>query len=226
LGSLGLLLCDHVRPELIEVSGDYPEMIVRFIPGFDVEVFDVVAGHWPASVSDCDAWLVSGSRHSVNDDLPWIPRLESFVRKIADEGPPYLGICFGHQLLATALGGSVVRAGWRVGIKAATIRESRSWMAPALTSYRVLYSHSDQVRHLPEGAAVLASSSECPVEMFEFGPRMLAIQGHPEFSVEYAEALMNVRREIPADVVEAAMDSLDCELHSGELAAWIARFLG
>lgn len=224
MGSLGLLLCDHVRPELLEVSGDYPEMIVRFMAGFDVEVFDVVAGHWPASVSDCDAWLVSGSRHSVNDDLPWIRRLESFVRKIADEARPYLGICFGHQLLATALGGSVVRSGWRVGIKAATVCEPRSWMVPALDSYRVLYSHSDQVRHLPKGATVLASSSECPVEMFEVGPSMLAIQGHPEFSVEYAEALMNVRREIPVDVVDAA--SLDSELHSGELAAWLAGYLG
>ncbi len=81
LMKIGLLVCDHVRPEFLEISGDYDDMFRRlFADREDVEVtaYDAINGELPADPSDADAWLTTGSRYSVNDDEPWIRDLERF----------------------------------------------------------------------------------------------------------------------------------------------------
>src|SRR5262245_43448587 len=105
---IGLPVCDHVRAEFLGISGDYEDMFRRRFaehPYVDIVAYDAIAGELPSSPDDADAWLTTGSRHSVNDDEKWIRDLEAFVLRVHDTGVPFVGICFGHQLIAKALGG-------------------------------------------------------------------------------------------------------------------------
>ncbi len=111
---VGLLLCDHVRPEYQATYGDYPGMFQAAWPHFEFEVFALCDGQFPPSVRECEAYLATGSRYSVYEPIDWIDQAKSLVKEIAAAELPYLGVCFGHQLLAEALGGKVRKAesGW------------------------------------------------------------------------------------------------------------------
>ncbi|HEY4583996.1 MAG TPA: GMP synthase [Acidimicrobiia bacterium] len=225
---IGLLVCDHVRPEFLGISGDNDDMFRSLFADHDeVEVvaYDVVNGELPGDPSEADAWMTTGSRYSVNDDDPWIRDLEEFVRTVADAGIPFVGICFGHQLIAKALGGSVVKSdrGWGVGVQEVEISEDLGWG----TSVRVLTSYQDQVDSLPPGGKILGWNDHCPVSVMGVGTTMLGIQGHPEFETAYSEALMESRRGqvIPEDTVEAGLASLNEEPDGSRLADWILEFI-
>lgn len=211
---LGLLVCDHVSADFQSVAGDYPDMFRRLFEGHpEVELvtYDLTAGEAPDSPEESDAWMTTGSRHSVYDSDDWIEALAELVRQIHATGVPYVGVCFGHQMIAHALGGKVQRAeqGWGVGVKEVMVTDPPSWLDR--TSYRVLNSHADQVTGLPPDALVLGGNEHCPVSLMQVGDRMLGIQGHPEFTPDYAAALLSARRGrvIPAATVDAALASLD-----------------
>ena len=106
---------DALRPR----SGSYPDMFRRLLAphGLDFRSWSVVAGDFPDSVHDAEGWLITGSRHGAYDDLPWIAPLEALIRQAVAEGVPLVGICFGHQIVAQALGGKVEKfaGGWAVG---------------------------------------------------------------------------------------------------------------
>src|SRR5262249_14202056 len=130
------------------------------------------------------------------DDAPWIRATEAFIRDVADAGRPFVGICFGHQLLAQALGAEVKRApgGWGVGVLPMTIVRTEPWMTPARSTIRLPYMHADQVAALPDDATLLGETPHCPVAMFQRGARLLGIEAHPEFPAAYARALIEHRR--------------------------------
>jgi len=186
---VGLLECDHVDDRFRDIDGDYSDMFAGLL---DVELvpYDAVKGVLPTSPDECDGWLAGGSRFSVYDDQPWIHELSQFVRDIRDAHAPYVGICFGHQLLAHSLGGRTEKAvvGWGVGA-IDTCYDARSDAV-------LLYMHQDQVTALPAGAAatVLGHTEHCPIAMLRVGA-MLGVQAHPEFSVEYVDALLNARAD-------------------------------
>lgn len=224
---LGLLICDHVRPEFLDVSGDYDDMFRRLFadhPDVEVVTYDAIGGELPASPSECDAWLTTGSRHSVNDDERWIRDLEEFVRVVAATDVPFIGICFGHQLIARALGGSVVKSerGWGVGVKEVELRPDLGLG----DSYRLLNSHEDQIESVPPGGEILGWNEHCPVSMMGVGDTIVGIQGHPEFEAAYSSALMESRRGhlIAEDTVDAGLASLQQGSDSARLADWILDF--
>ncbi len=223
---LGLLVCDHVRPEFLEISGDYEDMFRRLFADYDdveVVVYDVINGELPSSASECDAWLTTGSRHSVNDDEQWIRDLEELVREVSEAGIPFVGICFGHQLIAKALGGAVAKSdrGWGVGLQEVDVKDGLGLGG----SYRVLTSYQDQVEVLPPGGEILGWNDHCPVAMLAVGPNMVGIQGHPEFEPAYSRALTKSRRGsvIPEDTADAGMASLGQPADSSRLGEWILR---
>jgi len=225
---IGLLVCDHVRPEFLDISGDYEDMFRRLFADYeDVEVvaYDAINGELPGDPSEADAWLTTGSRHSVNDEEEWIRQLERFVRDVADAAVPFVGICFGHQLIAKALGGSVVKSdrGWGVGVKEVELSEGLGWG----DSYRVLTSYEDQVEDLPAGAELLGWNDHCPVSVMGVGSTILGMQGHPEFESAYSQALMESRRGtlIPEATADAGLASLKDNTDGPELADWILEFV-
>lgn len=229
---LGLLQCDHVRPELRGIAGDYDAMFRSLFrsraPEVELEVHDVTNGCLP-DVDACDAFLTTGSSASVYDeDVPWLPALTEFVRKLFREGRLLVGICFGHQMMAHALGGNVAPSprGWGIGSKEVTVHATRDWMVPPQGTLRLLLSHRDQIDRLPPGASVLAGNAHCPHAIITVGDTFLGIQGHPEFPPAYARALALSRTDrIPPDVIADALPTFDLPLDTTAAVSWILAFI-
>ena len=226
---VGLLQCDHVRDEYQSISGDYNDMFGALLGGFDwtLVVYDATAGHLPADPHECDGYVISGSAASVYDEEPWIRDLEEFVRQAIGAEVPMFGVCFGLQLMATALGGTVEKSdrGWGVGVHTATIDVASDWMEPGASAVSLIMSHKDQVTEMPEGARVLGSSGHCPNYLVEFSPSSVGVQGHPEFTPAYAGALLAHRRPLLAELTDPAIRSLQSATDSSTVAAWIHKLL-
>jgi len=223
----GLLECDHVLPEFRHIGGNYREMFPELLPELNLVNYDVCNGHFPKDTDECDGYICTGSHYSVYDEVDWIVQLKEFVQELHKAQKKFVGVCFGHQMLAEALGGKVGKAetGWCVGVHAFDLIKREAWMEPFVPTYNLPMSCRDQVLRLPEGSTVLAKSADCPVGMFRVGEHMLGIQAHPEFSVKYAEALMESRAgKIGAEKVQAGLDSLHGQVDREEVARWIARF--
>jgi GMP synthase-like glutamine amidotransferase len=214
---IGVLECDHVDDRYSSIGGDYFDMFAKLLPAADLVPYDTISGVVPASPDECDGWVVTGSRHSVYEELDWIGRLGAFIATAHTAGAPLVGICFGHQALAHFTGGRTAQAaGWGVG--AHDIVSG----APA----RLLYMHQDQVVDLPSDSVVLGSTDHCTNAVIQVGDSMLGIQAHPEFPGEYVEALLLAREErIGHDVVEAALASLDAPRDEPTADEWMQRFL-
>jgi GMP synthase-like glutamine amidotransferase len=226
--TVGLLECDHVAPEFTAIAGDYRDMFGRLLPDVAFQYYDVCNGQFPDSANACDAYLCTGSRYSVYDDIDWIVRLKAFVRNIQTSGKQYVGVCFGHQLLGEALGGKVEKAatGWNVGIHAFNMHRTEGWMQPFQPRVQLMMMCQDQVIRLPEQAVLLAAAETCPVAMFQVGNNMLGIQGHPEFPKAYEAALLESRRgRIGDEKTTAGLDSLVREVDDGLMSRWMFQFL-
>lgn len=227
---LGLLVCDHVSPEFTGVAGGYPDMFRRLFArheAIELIPYDLTSGQFPTTPGECDAWITTGSRRSVYDGEPWIEQLAGLVRAMASSDRPYVGVCFGHQMIAHALGGRVERAaaGWGVGIKEVVVPDPPQWLG--VGSFRVLNSHSDQITDLPPGTRVLGGNDHCPVSLITLGETMLGIQGHPEFQPALVAALLRARRGrlIPAEVSDAGLSSLAIPPDTDLLADAIVRYI-
>lgn len=229
---IGLLECDHVADHLRHIAGDYRDMFALWlgpsVAPANLASYDVCNGERPASPDACDAYVCTGSRQSVNDDLDWIHWLRGFIGQLHEDGTPFVGICFGHQLLAAALGGQAVRApdGWGVGVHRIDVVRQEAWMRPPRATCRLLFTHQDQVERLPAGSVVLGRSGHCSLAMFQVGATMLGIQAHPELAPAYVEALMLERAErIGAERIRTATASLQEATDEETMAAWVLEFL-
>lgn len=230
---LGLLACDFVPDELRDRFDDYPVMFAAAIAstGRDVEwqTYRVYDEQVPASIDECDGYIATGSRAGAYEDHPWIPILEQLIRGLVGSGRPLVGLCFGHQVMAQALGGSVEKSeqGWGIGVHRYETCAQAAWMDPALDVFTVPVCHQDQVMTAPGGAQVLASSPHCANFILQFNETMLGIQGHPEFDKDYIEVLLELRRELlPAPVHANAVESLSRRHDNLGIMQWIVNFLG
>ena len=147
------------------------------------------------------------------------------MRKVAS---PFVGICFGHQLLAHALGGRTEPAetGWAAGVHRCETTHLEPWMVPEVASPSLLFMHQDQVTELPPGATVLATAPHCASAMLRVDETMLGMQAHPEFGAAYVAALLADREErIGVEKTAAARRSLSEPTDERAVAHWIAQFL-
>ena len=226
---IGILQTDNVSPLLQDDHGDYPEMFQALLGAVDETLrfthYDT-QNSVPASI-ECDAYLITGSKFSVYDDLPWISTLVDFVIEALAAKKKILGICFGHQLMAHFFGGHVASAaaGWAVGVHTSEVVERKPWMGDATESIALLSSHKDQVQELPGDAAVYLTNTFCPIAGFTMGDQVITVQGHPEFNKPYARALMDIRRETlgPA-VYDNGVASLTQETQELVMARWLLNF--
>lgn len=229
---LGILKTDTVRPEWVPQFGEYPDMFIALLQHADPElecvVYDVQQGQYPVDIDEVDAYLITGSKAGVYDDLPWIATLMSFVRELHSRRKKLIGICFGHQMVAQALGGRVEKSGkgWGVGLHTHRFNSAPPWHGEDDMELDILVSHQDQVLEAAPGAQVLASSDFCEYAVCQVGDHILTFQGHPEFVPGYARAVMGFRREILGeDIYEKGMASMSGR-HEGErVARWISNFL-
>ena len=233
-----ILQADSVLENFRELHGDYPKMfedminegIASYKPKLraSLQTFDV-RFELPEFL-DCDGYLVTGSRHSVYEDLDWIVALAEFLKRAFEAQKKIVGICFGHQLLAHFFGGRVgpCPSGWAVGVRETQLVQIPSWLKseqPRQT-FNLLSSHKDQVEELPGGASIFARNDFCPISGFTMGVNVMTLQGHPEFSKDYARALMDYRRDIlGVDSHARGVSSLEQPIHRSEVISWILNFL-
>lgn len=229
---IGILQCDSVREDLQPAFGDYPDMfkylLRRAEPGLEFRVHDLTRDESPESLDECDAWLFTGSKWSVYDDDDWIARAHELAQRLHAAQRPTIGICFGHQLIASALGGRVEKApaGWGVGVHTTRLLAQREWMQPERGKLSLVVSHQDQVMKLPPGAELLAGHEFCPHDILQIDEHTLTFQGHPEFPKEYSRATMEQRRAlIGEEAYREGMASLSAAIEEDVAAAWILRFL-
>jgi len=231
---IGILKTDSVREEFQHEFGDYPVMFraVLMANADDVPIefrdYDVQRGEYPASIDECDAYLITGSRESAYDDQPWIHRLAQFVQELDAARHTLVGICFGHQLIAHVLGGETRAAetGWAVGVQETQVLSPAEWMLPYRERFGLLSSHKDQVVRLPERAEVFASTPFCPNSGFTIGDHILTFQGHPEFSKGYSRALIELRRELLGEPgYSSGVESLGKPVHQSMVGRWIINFI-
>ena len=222
-----LAILETGRPpgDLADRFGDYPSMFAQLLgPEFEVETFDVAAGQLPDGGHD--SILITGSPAGVYDPLPWIEPLQQFIRSAGDR--KMVGICFGHQVMAEALGGHVEKSdkGWGAGLHEYSIRRREPWMdGEVATEIAVPASHQDQVVIQPPNTEVVAASGFTPYAGLAWTDRpAISFQFHPEFSPDFAKALIEKRYDIVPDPA-AKIASLDGANDSVRVAAWIRRFL-
>lgn len=246
---LGVLLCDHVNPLLQEEFGDYKEMFSLWLTQYDnsleLHCYYVVDGIFPNNIEDCDAYMASGSKASVNDDLPWINALERFIWQLFVARKPLVGLCFGHQLIAKTLGGKVSCSskGWGIGIARTGVYDAKanpnsanifnpkiystqSWMKPQPDNIKLIVSHQDQIFQLPPETEVLMGNEFCPYAMIQIEQHFVGLQGHPEFSREYGKAIMQSRKDIIDEAtLMNGLNSLSQQTDDQLITGWLINFL-
>lgn len=209
--------------DLAATFGDYPAMFEGLL-GIDADSFDVEAGALPIDPAAYDAYLVTGSPAGVYEPLPWIAELARFIR--AAKSRKLVGICFGHQIMAHALGGHVEKSarGWGAGLHCYPIVHVEPWMDAGPT-VSIPASHQDQVVMQPPDTDVIASSLFTPYAALAWRDRpAISFQGHPEFAPAYAKALIEARYDRVPDP-QAAIASLDAPNDNRRVGDWIRRFL-
>lgn len=227
----GLLVVGHVDPASVHVAGDYAELYQAVLGPFGVEVVPYACdkGVLPASLRECDGWICSPSRLSVYDDVAWLRDVEDVLRALVREERPFVGICFGHQLLAQALGGEVRRAevGWGVGAQDYRLLARPWFVTEDVDTITLLASHQDQVVSVPDGAVRWAEAGYCPNGGMLVGERAWTLQVHPEFTPELVDHLLAGRVALLGqDVVDRARASVRRPLDRELVAAWMARTFG
>ena len=190
--------------------------------------YAAVDGQIPSRPGECAAYVITGSPHSVYEDLPWRAPLQDFLREVSSLGQRIVGICFGHQLLADTFGGEVRRAtqGWGIGVHRYDVHAPMPWMDEDITGFDSLVSHQDQVVSPPPGARVIAGSSFCPNGVLQINDNVLSFQNHPEMPFEVSSDLMDLRRDIiEPQVLAAGRASLARPVDREMMARWMVRFL-
>ncbi len=231
--NIGLLLCDDVPEDGQQQFGDYASMFRRAINTADnrIELTPYTAdkGELPDDPLMYDGYLISGSGASVFEDKQWISDLMEFVRRCYNSKVKTVGICFGHQLIAHALGGETTRSekGWGFGIHSAQLTARPQFLESGQERYKLVVIHQDQVTSLPTGFNTIAGNDFCPNSMITDGELMLGIQGHPEFGKDYCAYRAEFRRHtLGENKYQETLDLLaNNDTDATEVFAWISRFL-
>ncbi len=232
---IGILESGLINEKLVDRFDPYPVMFAALLDQAREELqykaYSVVRGEMPATIDDCDGWLITGSRHGAYERLDWMLKLQAFIRELERASVPLVGICFGHQIVAQALGGEVVKSdrGWGIGLSSYQIDVAQGWMDEPPEQVAIYAFHQDQVAQLPPGAKVFSSSDFCPYAGLSYGDSIITVQAHPEFEEEYELALLdlyggNIVPESVASRALAGMQSSGRKADTRMLADWFVRF--
>lgn len=234
---IGVLQAGLVAEDLVADHGEYDAVFGRLVrradPDVEIEGWRVVEGAFPAGPQDADGWIITGSKHGVYEDHAWLPPLKDFIRACAAARAPVIGVCFGHQVMAEALGGRAEKSpkGWGLGPHRYDMTALPGWMDAAPDVITIHAVHQDQVTTAPPDATRIASSPFCENAALLYGdpdrPYAISIQPHPEFTDRFAADLMRSRRggAFPADETDAALSRVGAPLDDGWAAQWFIDFL-
>ncbi|KAK9463072.1 class I glutamine amidotransferase-like protein [Lipomyces oligophaga] len=217
-------------PDLVTVSGSFAQLFRTLFTNsvtqkeelaehatLEIKNFNVVAGVYPSDPSMFDGILVTGSRATAFDSDPWILQLCAFLKHVYDDydNVRLVGVCFGHQIIARALGGVVEEnpAGWEVAVTELTLDEagvgSKLFPESSLEGKLLMQEmHRDHVAKAPAGVCVFACTDKSPIQGMYVPDKLLTLQGHPEFDSDVAESLVDLRVRTGAITGSEALDAL------------------
>jgi len=217
-----------LRNRFVPYRKMFETMFDRTGQGFDYQTINVADGEPFPNFAELDGVVITGSAAGVYDKLPWLDPLRDFIRKGYQHRTPMLGVCFGHQIMADALGGDVRKShkGWGLGRHTYGVAGRPGYMQHAPAELAVACSHQDQVITAPASAEVILASDFTPNAGLAYGNgAALSFQPHPEFDDDYTIALAELRRgNVPDDLVDTAIASIETPSHSADMADYIARF--
>ncbi len=217
---IGILMTGHPPDSLME-GGLYDQYFARLLGGdaFTFEGWAVCDGVFPESVAEAEGWLITGSKHGAYEDHAWIPPLEAFIRDAYAARRPMIGVCFGHQIIAQAMGGKVEKfaGGWAVGRTEYDIAGHKM----AVNAW-----HQDQVVEKPQAAEVFAWNAFCENAGLIYDDRMWTIQPHPEYGSDFIDGLIRTRGTgvVPAELLNEAAKRLDQPTDRSAVAEMMAAF--
>lgn len=214
-----------VPDELINHYDSYPKMVSHWLgsalPEADFFTVSAVNGDPMPEVAAYDGYVLTGSKFSVYEDIDWIHYLREFIHDVGNKRIPIFGICFGHQLMAEAFGGSTRKAkqGWGVGA------QPYSYSFGEVEDGSALVFHQDQVVEVPSSAQVVGGSDHCPYGALKYDFPALSVQYHPEFTIDYVHALADLYRGsiLSDEIAQAAKDSIQSQtINNKRIAVWAA----
>ncbi len=217
---IGILQTGHVSPEIAAAHGDFADMFERLLAGrgYAFRTWNVVDMEFPDTPHDADAWLITGSKHGAYEDHLFIPPLEALVRAVHAARVPLVGICFGHQIVAQAMGGRVEKyaGGWALG--------RTDYVLDGIGAVQLNAWHQDQVTRIPPGATPAGTNGHCRLAALNYGERMWTVQPHPEFSGAIVADYVPARRgtaDYPDALMDRAAAQTDLPVHQARLAEHI-----
>ena len=232
---IGILLVGRASEDLVDEYGTYAEMLIALINTeeqvFEFKTFNILDNEFPKDHLECDGWIVTGSPHGVYEDHSWIPTVSQLINNVYEANLPIFGVCFGHQLIAQALGGHVEKSekGWGLGLHTYQVNNKPDYMSNLSEEVTLNICHQDQVLRPPQGATVYAKSEFCENAGFYIKDKVLTMQAHPEFLVDFTKALLAARRDvtIPKEFVDPALVGLKNNpdsVQSNEFAKTVRQF--
>lgn len=224
---IGILQTGRAPQNLRAEHGDYDLMCADLIREDSDEIisYAVLDGALPNDVNECDVWFVTGSRHGVYEQHDWIAPLEGFLRQAFKAERKIVGVCFGHQILAQALGGKVHKhpGGYGIGVMDYVFDDG----GDGKESVSLCAWHQDQILEIPKMATVIGTSDFCRYAALSYGDTAISFQAHPEFDSDYMHDLIQGRRNngISESQAVRGLASLKTKVDSFKIAEQIKRFL-
>jgi GMP synthase-like glutamine amidotransferase len=228
---IGILACDHVGPELLDAARgrDYDVMYTQLLqsaePSIRTRSYDVVGGELPQSPDECDGWIITGARYDAYRDDPWIVALREFIRQVHAQRARLVGVCFGHQVVAHALGGRAEHTGtWKAGPQELHV-EATDWFEGGSVVIHAM--HQDVASVVPPDGRTIGRGTTADHPVYLVADNILCVQDHPEYDASYIAGLVESRRPRMGDeVTDTALARIDDVATDNDVVAtWIANFL-
>ena len=209
-------------------SYKFRALLEPLAPACHFSVVSVKDDVFPARAEEYDGYVITGSPASVNAPEPWIQRLLAFIRELDRARVPTVGVCFGHQAIALALGGRVapIANGWQLGTATTEFVDAAPWMEPRSSSLCLYAAHCEEVTHLPAGAQLLGRSTHCRLAAYRIGDHFFTTEYHPEMTLDFMSALATyLEPKLGPAVTARAREQLAQPVEGAVFGHWMMRFL-
>ena len=228
----GIIVCEETSPILRKLgirsrARLYEEWIGQVANKANFKTYLAYNGRLPGKTDECDAYILTGSRYDISDNSDWMQPLFNFLRMTAKAQIPVIGLGFGNQAIAHALGGRAGPApGWSVGRQTWKIVREEGWLQISGKTMSLLAFSRNQVVKLPSRSIRIVSGSGCPNAAFRVANHSVGIHGHPEYTPKHIEMLLAAHADqIPEATAAAALESMkESRTDAKAVASWAAHF--